>query len=360
MAREWRPFAVPRFMGSVMVRKFLLLLALCATASLGYAEPATAATRAVLYVGNSQGDDITIIDIATQKVMSTLKVGALVHGICAQGDGRKAFVTIESNNTLKVLDTKSNTIVDTIDLPGRPNECAATLDGRYVVVPLLAPANSAVIIDMSQKKIVKTLPLRHPHNCFTPEGGSNTVVYCEERDAYRINRIDLTKMDYTDMVRVAGDPRPFIVTADEKTLYTALSGLHGMAIIDIPGKTMTQIALPPMPWMNCRVEPPNTPVHGITLTPDGKKIWITSVSDGAVYVYDIASKKLGKKMAVGECPNWISMSHDGKFAAVSNADSDDTSIMDIKGEKEIARIKVGKAPKRLKVIEVPQEQLTEK
>jgi YVTN family beta-propeller protein len=85
-------------------------LALCATASLGYAEPATAATRAVLYVGNKPGDDITIIDIATQKVMSTLKVGALVHGICAQGDGRKAFVTIESNNTLKVLDTKSNTL----------------------------------------------------------------------------------------------------------------------------------------------------------------------------------------------------------------------------------------------------------
>ena len=31
--------------------------------------------------------------------------------------------------------------------------------------------------------------------------------------------------------------------------------------------------------MNCKVEPPNTPVHGIGLTPDGKKIWITSVSD---------------------------------------------------------------------------------
>ncbi len=161
-------------------------------------------------------------------------------------------------------------------------------------------------------------------------------------------------------MKVAGDPRPFIVAADEKTLYTALSGLHSMATVDLVNKTMSQVALPPMPWMNCRVEPPNTPVHGITMTPDGKKIWITSVSDGAVYVYDIASKKLGKKMAVGECPNWISMSKDGKYAGVSNADSDDTSILDVKGEKEIARIKVGKAPKRVLVIEVPQEQLTEK
>jgi len=204
-----------------MLRKLILLAAAClAAAPFGLAQ---AATRSILYVANSQGDDITVIDLATQKVLTTLKVGPIVHGVCAQGDGRRAFATIESEHSLKVIDTRTNTVTDTIALGGQPNECAATTDGHYVVVPLLAPANSAAIVDMTQKKIVKTLPLRHPHNCFTPEGGSNTVVYCEERDAYRINRIDLTKMEYTDYVKVAGDPRPFIVSADEKTLvFSAL------------------------------------------------------------------------------------------------------------------------------------------
>jgi YVTN family beta-propeller protein len=329
-------------------KKILALATICLAVASG------AEARSILYVANSQGDDITVIDLPTQKVMTTFKVGPIVHGICAQGDGRRAFATIESNHTLQVIDTQKNAVIDTVQLPGQPNECAATTDGHYVVVPLLAPANSAVIIDMTQKKIVKTLPLRHPHNCFTPEGGSNTVVWCEERDAFRINRIDLTTMEYTQMVRVAGDPRPFIVSADEKTLYTALSGLHGFATIDIPGKMMTQTLLPPMPWMNCKVEPPNTPVHGMALTVDGRKLWVTSVSDSGIYVYDIATKKLGPKITVGECPNWISMSRDGKYATVSNADTDDASIMDAHSEKEIARIKVGTAPKRLLVIEVPQ------
>lgn len=324
-----------------------VLLALLLMASAVQARP-------ILYVANSQGDDITVIDLPTQKIMTTIKVGPIVHGVCAQGDGRRAFATIESEHTLKVIDTQKNAVIDSIALPGQPNECAATTDGKYVVVPLLAPANSAVIIDMAQKKIVKTLKLVHPHNCFTPEGGSNTVVWCEERDAFRINRIDLKTMEYTNMVRVAGDPRPFIVTPDEKTLYTALSGLHGFATIDIPNKMMAQTLLPPMPWMNCRVEPPNTPVHGIALTADGKKLWVTSVSDSGIYVYDIASKTLGPKITVGECPNWISMSKDGKYATVSNADTDDASILDARSEKEIAHIKVGKAPKRLLVIEVPQ------
>jgi YVTN family beta-propeller protein len=342
-----------------MVRK-ILLTALCVAAMAGLAQGASAATRSLLYVANSQGDDISIIDLATQKVIKTLKVGPIVHGVCAQADGRRAFATIESENSLKVIDTKTNTVTDTIALGGRPNECAATNDGRYVVVPLLAPANSSVVVDVAQKKVIKSFETRHPHNCFTPEGGSNAIVYCEERDAFRIHRIDLDKMQVTNEVKVAGDPRPFVVTADEKTLYTALSGLHGVAVIDTVHQTMSQIALPSMPWMNCKVEPPNTPVHGLALTKDGKKLWITSVSDAGIYVYDIAGKKLGKKITVGACPNWISMSADGKYAGVSNADSDDTSILDVKAEKEIARIKVGTAPKRVLVIEVPQDQLTEK
>ena len=73
------------------------------------------------------------------------------------------------------------------------------------------------------------------------------MVYCEERDAFRIHRIDLTRWKYTNDVKVAGDPRPFMVTKDEKTLYTALSGLHGVAIIDIPNKTMSQMRCRPCP-----------------------------------------------------------------------------------------------------------------
>src|SRR5438270_12146549 len=98
----------------------------------------------------------------------------------------------------------------------------------------MAPVNMSVVVDLAQKKIVKSFPTRHPHNCFTPEVGSNSIVYCEERDAFRIHRIDLDKMEVTNEVKVAGDPRPFQITKDEKPLYTALSGLPGWGATDIP------------------------------------------------------------------------------------------------------------------------------
>ena len=274
-------------MGNGIGKSVLAFILLAAAGILLMAPGTPASARTLLYVGNSQGDDISVIDVAGRTLLTTIKVGALVHGVCAPADGRRAYATIESNHTVQVIDTLTNSVSATIPLPGRPNECAVTADGKYLVVPLLAPANSAVVIDTASRQIVKTFEVRHPHNCFTPEGGSNTIVYCEARDDFSIARIDLQKMEITNNVKVAGDPRPFVITADEKTLYTALSGLHGVAVIDIPNQTMSQIALPPMPWMACKVEPPNTPVHGIGLTPDAKKLWITSVSDAGVYVYDI-------------------------------------------------------------------------
>ena len=332
-----------------MFRKFGMMLVLCLFASTGVQA------RTLLYVANSLGDDVSVLDPATQKLVATIKVGSLVHGVCAPADGRKAFVTIESTHLLQIVDTKTNTVTGTIPLPGQPNECAATSDGHYVAVPLLAPANAIVIYDMTTRALVKTLPIRKPHNCFTPEGGSNTVIWCEERDSFRIDRIDLTKMAYTDRVNVGGDPRPFIVMPDEKTLYTALSGLHGVATVNLVDKTMTELALPAMPLMSCKVEPPNTPTHGIALTADRKKLWLTSVASAAIYIYDLDSKTLSPRMPTGACPNWISMSSDGKYAGVSNADSDDTSILDAHTGKELARIKVGSAPKRLLMIDVPNE-----
>jgi YVTN family beta-propeller protein len=325
---------------------FLLGVALGLTAT-------AASARSVLYVGNSTGDDVAVIDVATQKLVTSIKLGQTVHGVCAPADGRKIYATIESDHTVRVVDTATNQQIDSIPLPGQPNECAITADGHYIVVPLLAPANSAVIIDTGTKQIVKTLPLKHPHNCFAPEGGSNDAIWCEERDMWRINRIDMKTMQYTDYVNVGGDPRPFIVSADEKTLFTALSGLHGFATIDLVKKTESEVALPAMALMNCKIEPANTPTHGIERTTDRKKIWITSVADSGIYIYDFAAKKLSTKVAVGACPNWISMSKDGKYAAVSNADDDNISILDAHTAKELARIKTGNAPKRLLVVEVP-------
>lgn len=328
-----------------------LVMAILAVSAFGLSKvvPAKMGTMKA-YVTNSLGDDITVIDLATMKATATIKVGKRVHGVCAPADGQKLFTTIESERTLKVIDTTTSEVTATIALPGMPNQCASTPDGHYVAVPIRS-GDSVAIIDIPMGKIVKVLPVKKPHNAYNT--GRNDVLYISSMGDNEINRIDLKTMEYTDMIPTGGIPRPYAVSKDEKTLYVALSDFHGFEVVSIPDKKeIARVNLPPAPPADCELEP-HTETHGLALTPNGKELWVTSLADGGVYVYDIATKKFSKEISTGMCPNWIAFTPDGKYATVSNSGSNSTSIIDTKTQQVAATVKVGEGPKRLLAMVVP-------
>jgi len=303
-----------------------------------------------LYVSNSEGDDITVIDLATYAVIGNIRVGEQVHGLCAPSDGRRLFTTVESENNLKVIDTRTDKVVDTIPLTGRPNQCASTPNGRYVCVPI-RNGNSVDIVDTVARKVVKVLPVSLPHNCY--DADDDDAMFVSSMGDQEINLIDLKKMAYAKRIPVGGVPRPYAVSQDGKRLYAALSDFHGFVITSIPDqKIVARVELPPAPPVACRLEP-HTPTHGIELSPDGKELWVTSLADSGVYVYDVATSQLSSEIRVGKCPNWITFSPDGRYGAVSNSGSDDSSVIDTRTRREVARVKVGKGPKRLLAVTVP-------
>jgi YVTN family beta-propeller protein len=302
------------------------------------------------YITNSLSDTVTMVDLGTLKTTGEIKVGKRVHGVCAQADGQKLFVTIESEKTLKVIDTATNEVTTTISLTGRPNQCASTPDGHYVIVPI-RDVGGVDIIDIGLGKIVKVLPVQAPHNGYST--GRNDVLWVSSMGERMIKRINLKTLQYTDEIPVGGIPRPFAVTKNEKTLYVALSDYHGFEIVNIADKKeIARVDLPTAPPADCILEP-HTETHGIALSPDEKELWVTSLSDGRLYVYDIAAKTISKGISTGECPNWIGFSPDGKYVTVSNCASNDATIIDAKSRQAVATIKTGEGPKRLLAMVVP-------
>jgi YVTN family beta-propeller protein len=71
--------------------------------------------------------------------------------------------------------------------------------------------------------------------------------------------------------------------------------------------------------------------------------------DNCIYIYDVRTGKFTGRLATGNGPNWVVFSPDGKYGCVSSTDSDDVSIFDVKEGRAVARIKVGKVPKRLAI-----------
>jgi YVTN family beta-propeller protein len=330
--------------------KFLWLPAVLAAFAFASGNLGSTTGTTKIYVTNSQGDDITVIDLPSRKVTDDIRVGRDVHGVCAPADARRLFTTVESEKNLKIIDTANDEITATISLTGTPNQCASTPDGRYIDVPI-RDGNSVDIVDTEQRKVVKVLPVHEPHNGY--DANDNQRIFVSSMGDHEIDLIDLQKMDYIAKIPVGGIPRPYVVSNDEKTVYSALTDFHGFVIASVPErKVIARVELPPAPPADCVLEP-HTPTHGLALTPDGRELWVTSLGDSGVYVYDVATKKISSEVPVGKCPNWITVTPDGRYVAVSNSDSDDTSIIDEATHHEIARIKVGKSPKRLLALQVP-------
>lgn len=332
-------------MSALRIRTIAASVALAAASCACYA---TGTAR--IYVSNSSGDDITVIDLATRKPIADIRVGQRVHGVCAPAGGRRIFTTIESQDNLKVIDTASNRVLETIALTGRPNQCASTPDGRYVGVPI-RDKNSVDIVDMSLKKVVKVLPVKVPHNCYN--AGSNDRMFVSSMGDHEIDEIDLNKMAYIAKIPVGGIPRPYAVSRDGKILYSALTDFHGFVIASVPQKKIVKrVDLPPAPPSSCTLER-RTPTHGLELSPDGATLWVTSLADAGVYVYNVKTRQISREIHTGACPNWIAFSPNGRYVAVSDSGSDECSIIEARTLHEVARVKVGKGPKRLVAVNAP-------
>ncbi len=328
-------------------------LILAGGALLGIFPNALHAQSSRLYVGNSIADNISVIDLNSLKVIGDIHVGPHVHGMAVQADGSRLFSTSEGDNTLRIFDTSTDKLVSAVKLTGRPNQCAVTPNGKYVAIPI-RDKDSVDIVDVAQQRVVKTLPVKAPHNAFN--AGSNRYIFVSSMGDHAIKEIDLGSMNYSASIPTGGVPRPYVITRDGRTMYVAVSDLHGFVVVDIPEKKVVRrVEMPaknPTPREHPG-EPINTLTHGLALSPDEKELWVTSLLDDAMYVYDVESQKIVGHVPVGSGPNWVAFSPDGKYVCVSNAADDDVSIIDVKARREVARLKVGREPKRLVAAGVP-------
>src|SRR5258706_3400637 len=78
---------------------------------------------------NSAGDNIHIIDPATNKVVGEIKGIEASHGIAVSPDGSRIYISEEATRTLDVVDGKTLSVTKRIPLSGVPNLVALSPDG---------------------------------------------------------------------------------------------------------------------------------------------------------------------------------------------------------------------------------------
>jgi YVTN family beta-propeller protein len=309
------------------------------------------ATRERVLQTNAAGDNVHVIDPATNRVVGTINDIEVPHGVVISPDGGRIYVTQEPTNTLDVVDAKTLVVTKRIPLSGRPNNVAVTNDGRQVYVGIAQSPGAVDVIDTSSLTNIKSIPVQGAvHNVYvTPDGKyavSGSVVTSV------ITVIDTATNEVAWTVKLSSGIRPMAFLKNDdgstKAIIAQLSNFHGFVVVDFATREeVKRVTLPDVPGREKVTEGiQGSPSHGLAITQDGKVLWATSKWYDFVAAYSIPDFKLLKIVEVGSHPEWLTIPPDGKDLYVAVAGNDATVVVDNKAMKVVARIPVGYVPKR--------------
>jgi len=300
---------------------------------------------------NSAGDNIHVIDPATNQVVGTIEDIEVPHGVTIAPDGNRIYVTDESLRTLDVVDAKTLKVSKRIPLSGRPNNVDVAKDGSRVYVAIVDAPGAVDVIDTASLTNVKSIAVKGGiHNVYVTPDGKYAVA--GSIPASTINVIDTSTNTLAWTLTLSAGIRPMAFTRNPdgstKEIIVQLSGFHGFAVVDFAAREETKrITLPDPPGQEKETEGlQGSPSHGLAITPDGKLLWATSKYYDYVAAYSLPEFKLLKVVPVGLHPEWLTIPPDGKDLYVAVAGKDATVVVDNKTMKVVKTIPVGPVPKR--------------
>jgi YVTN family beta-propeller protein len=357
---------------NVMITRSILKYVVPALALAFAPLPASAGTVRI-YVTNSAGDTIDVIDPVSHKVVQEIKDIVGAHGIAFSPDASRVYVSNEETSTLDVFDRKSGKLIKKVALSDHPNNISVTKNGDRIVVAIARGKGGLDIVDAASLTLKKTVSSNggRLHNVYvTPD---NKYVVGGSIPAKTFYVFDLEKEQLAWAMPMDRGVRCMAIETNPdgstKRVFVQLSALNGFSVTDIAAqKEAARITLPKVAQeFDAGGYRDNEPSHGIGVAPDNKTLWVTSIPNNAVYEYSLADLSIigkvdlpsetiaGRAAPLSATASWVTFTPDGKELYVSNSGMRSVSVVDTVAMKVTKVILVGEVPKRNNTLVIPDE-----
>jgi YVTN family beta-propeller protein len=300
--------------------------------------PGTASGDARLYVADSSGNTITVVDTAANRVVATIPVSGSPQGLAVSMDvdstrPRRLYVTSGAKNQLDVIDLKAQKVIQSAAVGPKPGCVALSPDGRRVFVCLEGQTGIDVVDTASMQKVRTILLTASVRNLYiTPD--STRMIAAGDRRLTVIN-IRSEKVEFE--IPMDGVVEALAIESDKhlviQRLFLQVAGFKGFEVMDYASRKVTgKTALPGL-------------TSGLAVSPDKKTLWVCG-GDSAT-AFTLADLKKAGAVAVEHSSGSIVCSATSCYVGTAGA----LSVIDPQGMKELRRIPAGAQPGRMVLVE---------
>lgn len=322
------------------------------------------------YVANNNnnsipgGDTVSVLNLTNNTLEQTISDSSFnePYTITINANGTKAYVTNSNSATVTIIDIATNTVSSTIGGFDGPSGFIITPDGNHAYVnnyggPIAGSGNGTTVrvVDLNTNAIVGppiTVGQAPAAMAITPDGAYVYVIsYVNGNPGTGTISIIRTSDNSVQLNAITGFSGPFAIaiTPNGKYAYVTNFGSNNfspvgtsVSVVDISSNTIVAtIALGIQP-------------SGIAITPNGQFAYVSNyhtlyngpnftdltASQGTVNIINIHTNKvISPTIKVGLSPAEIAISPDGQFAYVTNYTSNTVSVIPLLGLYDINRLR---------------------
>lgn len=268
--------------------------------------------------------------------VASIAVGAGPGSLCASGDGRRVLVSNGEADTVSVIKLDPAAIERTIRVGGNPAGIVAAPDPSraYVIVRTAAPPARLAVIDAGSGVVSRVPLVGSPGEL--AGGGPGRLVHATDRGAATVSVVD-PGVGVVGRIRLDAGTRPGpMVPGPGGRLYVSgqIDGEGILLAIDTGRRVVVD-----------RLRFPFRPGR-LALAPDGRRLYVTSPADGAVWIVETAGalSTVGAPICVGDGVSGVAVSPDGRLLYVTDGETT-VSILDTADHRPLANpVVVGDSP----------------
>jgi YVTN family beta-propeller protein len=270
----------------------------------GMFTPVTRRARYLIYVPDSRGSGVYVINPNTYKVIRYIQTGTMVQHVVPAWDLRTLYATNDTGNSLTPINPVTGTRAGPNVPVADPYNMYFTPDGLHAIVVEEAQQTLA-FRDPHTFALQKALDVHCPgvdHMDFSADGRF-ALASCEFSG--QMVRINLKTETVAGYVHVGGSPQDVKLSPDGRTFYVANRflpnlGVSGVQLIDAHTLRLIKLMRTPLD------------AHGLYVSRNTKHLYVTSRAGGAISVIDFATRRIVATWKVPGTPDMGGVSPDGK------------------------------------------------